>query len=129
MQFFKIMLHTSDAESLNNVFAIEKIYDSQDAYTAIFAMEPDFYEDSKSQFIVLQEGKRLLTINNFEEEPETYYMLDASETLVYQVYRKIKLALDCEKIIFSTMKREPIKEVTIDEDTLTNGVDFSETHN
>ncbi len=127
--YLKIMLHTSDAESLNNVFDIKKIYDSQDAYTAIFAMEPDFYEDSKSQFIILEEGKRLLTINNFEEEPETYYMLDASETLVHQVYKKIFLALDCEKIIFSTLKRVPIKEVEINEDTLTNGVDFSEIHN
>ena len=30
-----------------------------------------------------------------EEEPETYYMLDASATYVYQADRKIKLPIDC----------------------------------
>ena len=127
--FLKIMLDVNDAQKLMAVFDIEKIYDSQDEYTAIFAMEPDFYEDSKSQFIVIQEGKRLLTINNFEEDPEAYYMLDASETYVNQVYRKIKLTLNCDKVIFSTANRVPIKEVEINEDTLTNGVDFSDIHN
>ena len=127
--FFKIMLDVNDAQKLKTVFDIEKIYDSQDEYTPIFAMESDFYEGSTSQFIVLQEGKRLLTINNFEEDPETYYMLDASATYVNQTYRKIKLPLDCEKVIFSTANRVPIKEVVIDADTLANGVDFSEIHN
>ena len=127
--FFKIMLDVNDEKKLKSVFDIEKIYDSQDNYTAIFAMEADFYDGSTPQFIVLQQGKRLLTINNFEDDPEAYYMLNASDTLVYQVYRKIKLPLDCEKVIFSTIKREPIKEFTINEDTLTNGVDFSEIHN
>ena len=127
--FLKVMLDLKDAKKLRAVFDVEKIYDSQDEYTPIFAMEPGFYEGSTPQFIVLQQGKRVLTINNFEEEPESYYMFNSSETLVHVVNRKINLPINCEKIIFSTLKRVPIKEVMIDEDTLSNGVDFSEIHN
>ena len=126
--FFKVMLSQNDTERIDKVFDINKIYDETYELTPVFTMDSGFYGNSSPVFVVIEAGKKILTINNFEEEPKAYYMLYSNERGVHTVYEKINLSLDCNKLLFCTIKKVLIKEVTIDDNILSSGVDFNEIH-
>ena len=129
--FLKCMLAEIDASRINGSGNVEKISDTKDEYTFIIAMESDWYEGSTSQYILVQAARNVLVINDFRTKPDVYYTYTSEETgekFIYATSGKILVPLDCEKVTFCTFKRVSLKEVILDDETLSNGVDFSEIH-
>lgn len=126
---FKCMLSCEDAARLNNTGYAEKINSPSNGESFVFAMEDGWYEGSAAKYIVAQQCNKVLTINNFVENSVVRYIYDISnEKAIRIVTRKVILPIDCEIIIFCTLFKEPIKEVTLDENTMRRGVDFSDVH-
>ena len=126
---FECMLAPEDAARLNDTGYIEKINNPSDGESFIFAMEPEWYDGSAAEFIVVQTGKKVLTINNFAEGSVVRYLFTASDEKATRVVTsKIVLPFDCESIIFCTLYKEPIKEVILDDESLSGGVEFDEVH-
>ena len=127
---FECMLAPEDAARLNDTGYIEKINNPSDGESFIFAMEPEWYDGSAAEFIVVQTGIKVLTINNFAEGSVVRYLFTASDEKATRVVTsKIVLPFDCESIIFCTLYKEPIKEVILDDESLGGGVEFDEVIN
>lgn len=129
--FLKCMLAEIDASRINGSGNVEKINDKKDEYVFIIAMEPDWYEGSTSQYIVVQAARNVLVINDFRTKPDVYYTYTSEETgekFIYATSDKILVPLDCEKVTFCTLKRVALKEVILDDESLSGGVEFDEVH-
>ena len=129
--FLKCQLAKIDATRMNDTGYVEKITDTSDEYSFIFAMESDWCDESSNQYIIVQAARKTLSINGFKNKPDVYYKYYSVETgnkFIYATVSKIYVPLDCESITFCTLKQVVIKEVTLDENTMRRGVDFSDVH-